>query len=58
MPIISEGYASTNIQGGTRGITKTEEPSEIDSTAAIELKANVIEEAKVEEISSRRYATI
>ena len=48
MPIISEGYASTKIQGGTRGKTKVEEKP-------VQMKANVIEQAQVEEISSTRY---
>ena len=47
MPIISEGYASTKIQGGTRGKTKVEENP-------VQMKANVIEQAQVEEISSTK----
>ena len=50
MPIISEGYASTKIQGGTRGKTKEEKKP-------VQMKANVIEQAQVEEIptTSKRY---
>ena len=40
MPIISEGYASTKFQGGTH-------------QEKIEMKANVIEQATVEEIETR-----
>ena len=46
MPIISEGYASTKIQGGTRGKTKEEKKP------PVQMKANVIEQAQVEEIQT------
>ena len=57
MPIISEGYASTKIQGGSRHKTRTEKP-EVTTTGTttkkptLEMKANVIEQAQVQEISS------
>ena len=45
MPIISEGYASTKFQGGLHGQTEEEKKK-------IKMKANVIEQATVEEIQT------
>ena len=47
MPIISEGYASTKFQGGLHGQTQEEKKK-------IEMKANVIEQATVEEIQTTK----
>ena len=59
MPIISEGYASTKIQGGSGHKTRTEKPEVTVTTGTtttekptLEMKANVIEQAQVQEISS------
>ena len=48
MPIISEGYASTKFQGGRYGQTQETEKKKI------EMKANVIEQATVEEIQTTK----
>ncbi len=52
MPIISEGYASTKIQGGSSGTQQEEEPEVVhDEEGSMTMKANVIEQAQVEEIT-------
>merc|ERR1719328_689549 len=54
MPIISSGYASTNIQGGLNNEKETKEAktSTTTSNPSLEIKANLVEQAKVEEIST------
>ena len=59
MPIISSSYASTKIQGGNNEPQKVDEgqqrpeqqDQENEQEGAIKMKANVIEQAQVEEIT-------
>ena len=53
MPIISEGYASTKFQGGRYGQTQETQTEEAEKKK-IEMKANVIEQATVEEIQTTK----
>ena len=54
MPIISEGYASTKFQGGRYGQTQETQTEELAEKKKIEMKANVIEQATVEEIQTTK----